>query len=165
VRYVFFIVLLTLLIYKRSDSSGKQFMPKPELLKELVDTTDPQSIFGCILEFDAQPYLDDWTTFLQNKLQLDSAALDTIPSGVFTVIAQFEIDKDGKLRDVSIVKDPGYSLGDKVMKVINQYNCLWKPAQFDGHEIKTVRRQPITFVIEEEAKNVCEEEQPPYLIL
>lgn len=129
-----------------------------------ADTTKLEDIFGCILEIEAQPNQNEWLSFLQNNLQLDSAALDTIPAGSFTVIAQFVINKDGRIEEISIVKDPGYGIGELVKTVLNDYDGRWRPAIFNGRETKSYRRQPITFIVEEEMEDECEEEQVPGLI-
>ena len=102
-----------------------------------------------ISEFPTEPEtnIQEWTTYLQNSLILDDASLDTIPAGIYTVLVQFVIDDQGKIRDVSIMKDPGYGLGQRGLKAIQHYEGLWNPSIED--EI-SYRRQPITFIVEED---------------
>ena len=100
--------------------------------------------------------------FFKNKLPLDSDFASSLPGGEFTVFVQFAIGNDGKLKDITIVKDPGYGLGEKVKKVIDNYKGYWKPAMLKGRPVLSYRKQSITFIIVEE--EVCEDELSETLI-
>lgn len=129
----------------------------------LVDTAKIEDIFGCILEIEDEllPDRKAWLEFLQNNLQLDSLSVDTIPPGTFTVLVQFVINENGKLGEISIIKDPGFGLGKRVLNVLSGYKGHWKPAKQNNKLISSIRRQPITFTVEEE----CEDEVPTGLML
>ena len=129
----------------------------------LTDTSKIENIFGCILEIEDEPLPDweAWSNFLKYSLELDSVAVHTIPPGTFTVLAQFVIDEKGKLGEISIIKDPGFGLGKRVLDILSGYKGHWKPARQNNKLVRSIRRQPITFIIEEE----CEDEVPAGLIL
>ena len=118
---------------------------------------------GC-MEQSATVDSQIWENYLKSNLVLDDASLDTIPAGNYTVFVQFVIDKEGKIGDASINKDPGYGLGQKVVKTISGYKGLWKPALSNGRLILSYRLQPVTFIVEEE-KEECEDEFRSELIL
>lgn len=111
------------------------------------DTQDSGDVIICEFPTEPETNIQEWTTYLQNNLILDDASLDTIPAGTYTVLVQFVIDDKGKIRDVSIMKDPGYGLGQRGVKAIEHYEGLWDPSIED--EI-SYRRQPITFIVEED---------------
>ncbi len=135
---------------------------KYDVTDSLTDTSGIENVFGCIFEIEEEPLPNRqaWVNFLQNKLELDSLSVDTIPTGTFTVFVQFVINENGKLGEVFIIKDPGFGLGQRVLDVLSGYKGHWKPATQNKKPVRSIRRQPITFIVEEE----CENEVPTALI-
>ncbi len=103
---------------------------------------------------------NEWETYLRNNLVLDDLSMDTIPAGTYTVFVRLVIDKKGSINDVSVLKDPGYGLGQRVKRALQQYTGRWQPAKLNGHTIISRRIQPVTFIVEE-----AEECIPAELIL
>jgi hypothetical protein len=103
-----------------------------------------------------------WKNYLNKTLELDSLATDTIPFGIYKVVAQFIINKEGHITDVKLTKDPGHGLGDRVVKAIYFYNGKCIPSEQNGRKVKAYRKQEITFVIE---KHTCNEISPNGFIL
>ena len=54
--------------------------------------------------------------------------------------------------------------GKKAMNVISQYKSRWHPAELNGHPTFSYRKQPITFIVEEEKKK-CKELPPAGSVL
>ena len=102
----------------------------------------------------------DWTRFLQTNLMLDSVSMDTIPAGCYTVTIRFAIDKTGYITDLSVIKDPGFGLGAKVLAIVSHYKGRCEPARLDGKSVKSYRSQPITFVVDDEDEGYDEEGRP-----
>jgi hypothetical protein len=161
----FIILVSVLLLHGGFHTKENQYNKAFNKTFEWGDTSNPELIFGCILEIEAKPDQKEWADFLQSSLQLDSISVDSIPAGIFTVIAQFVIDRNGNLKDVSIIKDPGYGLGKRVKKSLDNYKSSWEPAKLNGHPTFSYRRQSITFLVEEENDEKCEEQLPGELIL
>lgn len=150
-RNLFIILLLTFVLQACFNTKGNEGFKDHNVEGAFSDTVNFEGIFcGYPLQIDATTNLEEWSNFLRNNLQLDSFSVDTIPAGTFTVLAQFVIDKNGKLGDISIIKDPGYGLGERVMGVMAEYKSLWKPAELNNEAIVSWRRIPVTFIIEEE---------------
>lgn len=105
-----------------------------------------EPVLICNILNDIEPDWKDWSTYLQNNLQLDSAFTDTIPPGTYRAIINFEIGKDGTIAKASILMDPGHGLGLKALMVVKNY----KRKIADPSNSVRYRRQPITFIIEEE---------------
>jgi hypothetical protein len=140
---------------------------------QLVDTSSPLVVSGKIPEprdsiiLCGAPYRfatvghKEWTDWLNQNLELDSLAADTMPAGRYTVLVAFSVGKDGTLGDLNILSDPGFGLGERVKKVLANCREIWKPVLYNGDIIMSHHRQPITFVVEEE----CEDELPAKAML
>jgi len=90
-----------------------------------------------------------WNRYLTTSLELDSIDVETIPKGIYTVMVNFKIEKNGSLSEVKIANDPEHGLSNKVLDALNNYKGKWHPAQEAGKDIVSYRRQPITFVFED----------------
>jgi hypothetical protein len=137
-----------------------------------VDTTVPVTVEAgkpgeeedgiIICEVPAQPTVDfdRWKNYLNDRLELDSAALDTIPAGRYTVWVRFTVGVNGQPDIVNILTDPGYGLGKRVSTVITDCRGLWKYPFADKNEaMVSYHQQPITFIIEKE--EICENKVAP----
>lgn len=179
-RRFYFLLLSSLLLqsavcHKEAATVVRDKKPQPSGTEipannEIMDTwTVPPAPHGndenysCILrvEKDASPE-PGWQKYLEEKLVLDTLAADSIPPGTYQVIVHFVVDKTGRLTDVKVDSDPGYGLGAHTARVIAAYDQRWVPGQQNGRAIKCYRRQPITFVIEEDD---CEDPLPGNVIL
>jgi hypothetical protein len=138
----------------------KEYDPK----KNHAATRNSDDIIICEFPIEARVNKEEWTAYLNKNLVLNDASLDTIPTGTYTVFVQFTIDKKGRIGDVMILRDPGYGLGRRVANVVLKFKDKWEPAEQNGQFIKSYRRQPITFIVEEE-KEGCENEIPTGLML
>ena len=161
----FNILLLNLLLFGQFDADERMIKQASDFATAYSDTTDLEDAMFCVLGIEAQPNKEEWVEFLQNNLHLDSAALDTIPPGEFMVVAQFVVDENGKICTVSIVKDPGYGLGERVKKELISFKGRWQPAKLNGRKTKSYRRQPIIFMVEAELEDFCDDNLVRDLIL
>ena len=90
-----------------------------------------------------------WRKFLERNLRGDVATESGAPSGTYTVVVQFVVDKEGNVSDVKALTSHGYGMEDEAVRVIKK-GPQWKPAIQNGRNVKAYRRQPITFQIEEQ---------------
>lgn len=116
----------------------------------------------CSVFIDAQMDVKHWRQYLARTLEMDSLTIDTIPPGIYKVIAQFIINKAGCITDVKLINDPGHGLGARVIKSIYSYDGTCIPAVQNGRKVRAYRKQVITFVIEE---SNCVELSPVDFIL
>lgn len=117
----------------------------------------PEEFTICNVGADASPNRD-WMNFLETNLFAADFLPDSIQVGCYTVMVRFIVDVDGKLTDVTVIKDPGYGLGEKVRKVVAAYQGCWLPARQGGRAVKSYRNQPVTFIVEEDDE--CDELKP-----
>ena len=103
-----------------------------------------------ICVFQIEPIqTQDWIKYLRDSLELDSAFASKIPTGKYTTIIEFEADKNGYIVNAKLIMNPGFGLGEKALEDVKKY----KRKALTPNASKTVRRQPVTFVIEEEIEN------------
>jgi|SRR5687767_7980658 len=115
---------------------------------------DPNLFFSCkVIEKDAKVDSLQWQVYLDQHLQLDQAALDTIPSGIYIFSVMFVINKVGCIENIKVLNDPGFGLGKKVSEVISAYQ-QWIPAERNGRKVRAFRKQVATIKIE---KDKCKE--------
>jgi hypothetical protein len=108
---------------------------------------------GFICRYPIEPDIidrDKWVKYIGDNLILDDASLDTIPAGRYLVMIQFVINSDGQISDVSIEKDSDYGLGKRAKNIISFYKNQRIPAGTIMEAYKSYRKQPITFIVEED---------------
>jgi len=131
-------------------------------LQVFSQTRPVENIFySCrVIEKYAQVDIKHWQAYLDQNIQLDSLARDTIPEGTYSIIAMFIIGKNGCIGEVKILSEPGYGLGEKASKVISEYE-QWIPAERNGRKVRAYRKQVIKFIVEKEA---CESSSTEFIL-
>lgn len=89
----------------------------------------------------------EWIKFLQRNLEPRVPINNGAPSGQFTVIVQFIVDKEGNVTDLKTLTNLGYGMEEEVKRIILKAG-KWEPAQQGGRLVKAYLRQPVTFVVE-----------------
>ena len=155
-----FIVATTLLLFSITFSSSAFTQETPEVdtskyTVKIVDViSDTESadnkIFVKVEQEASFPGgTKAWTKYL-SKMMMDSMKLDpNTPPGVYKIVVQFIVDKDGSLKKIEALNDYGYGLAAEAVKMI-RYSPKWIPARQNKRIVKAYRRQPITIVVEDE---------------
>jgi protein TonB len=94
-------------------------------------------------------YDGNWQKFLTRNLNGNVPVDNNAPSGRYTVLIQFVVDKEGNISDIIALTNHGYGLEDEAIRVLRKAKG-WKPGIQNGHEVKSYHRQPITFEVMEE---------------
>ena len=89
-----------------------------------------------------------WRNYLMKTLNGNTPVDNGAGAGTFTVIVKFVVSKDGSLSDVSCENDPGFGMCQEAIRVIKKTK-QWVPAIQNGRNVNAYRRQPITFLVEE----------------
>lgn len=82
--------------------------------------------------------------FIQEHLTYPVAAIDKNIQG--TVFLKFIVRSDGRLNDVTIVKDIGGGCGDEGKKVVESMPA-WNPGKMNGKPVSTPVLIPIRFIL------------------
>ena len=85
-----------------------------------------------------------WQRYLLKTLQYPQAAQDNEIQGA--VVVQFIVDKAGTVSDVEAISGP-QELRDEAVRVIKK-SGKWTPAVQNGRQVKSYKKQPITFKLE-----------------
>ncbi len=90
-----------------------------------------------------------WTKYLRNNLDANTPVDNGAAEGTYTVIVRFIVSKDGSISDVVAETKHGFGMEAEAMKIIKK-GPKWTPAQQNGRMVNAYRRQPITFVVQEQ---------------
>jgi Gram-negative bacterial TonB protein C-terminal len=90
-----------------------------------------------------------WRKFLEKNLNGSVPSDNDAPAGLYKVIIRFIIDKDGSTSGINAETKEGFGMEQEAIRVI-QASGKWVPAVQNGRPIKAYRRQPISYIIENE---------------
>lgn len=90
-----------------------------------------------------------WARYLQKTLDGFNPADNGAPPGKYQVIVRFIVSKDGSISDVTPETSFGYGMEEQAVKSIKK-GPNWKPALQNGRNVNAYRRQPVTFIVEEQ---------------
>ncbi len=90
-----------------------------------------------------------WVRYLQKNLNANAPVDNGAPGGTYQVIVKFIVSKDGSISDVQAESKHGYGMEDEAVKIIKR-GPKWTPALQNGRNVNAYRRQPITFIVEEQ---------------
>ncbi|MEO6233409.1 MAG: energy transducer TonB [Ferruginibacter sp.] len=90
-----------------------------------------------------------WVRYLQKNLNPNAPIDNGAPGGTYQVIVKFIVSKDGTISDVQAETKYGYGMEAEAIKIIKK-GPKWTPALQNGRNVNAYRRQPITFVVEEQ---------------
>jgi len=124
--------------------SSKSFsQPEPG-----IDTT--KAVFERVDEEATFPGgIDEWRHFLERNLN-PSVPLDNgAPCGKYTVYVQFIVDKEGRVSNIKPLTHEGFGMEQEVVRIMKE-SGLWDPAMMKGKPVKAYRKQPVTFMVEQE---------------
>ena len=91
-----------------------------------------------------------WRKFLEKNLNASVPSDNDAPAGLYKVIIRFIIDKDGSTSGINAETKEGFGMEQEAIRVI-QASGKWVPAVQNGRPIKAYRRQPISYIIENES--------------
>lgn len=92
-----------------------------------------------------------WRRFLEQNLNAAVPANKKAPVGVYTVVVQFVVDKEGKVSAIKPLTTYGYGMEEEVVRILRKAP-RWNPAIQDGRQVRAYRKQPVTFMVMEEEK-------------
>lgn len=116
-----------------------------------IDTIPKKEPFFSKVEIEAAVDKVEWQQFLQKNLQpiIESAVSKGIKAGTYTVNVKFIVTKEGIVKNISTLNDPGYGLSEQLIAIMKD-SPKWKPGLQNGKPVNSYHTQPVTFVIEEQ---------------
>lgn len=93
-----------------------------------------------------------WNKYLERNVDAMTPVKNGAPKGSYTVIIQYIVNEDGSISDVKALTNHGYGMEAEGIRLLKG-SPNWRPAIVDGKKVGSYRKQPLTFIVEEE-KNV-----------
>ncbi len=140
--------------------AAKEMAPPPPPPPPPVET-DVEEIFRIVEEMPRFPGCEDMTAsadekkacadrkmmeFLYSKLRYPDIARENNVDG--TVVIQFVVEKDGTVKNASIIRDIGAGCGEEALRVVNLMNSeglRWSPGKQRGQPVKVMFILPVKF--------------------
>ncbi len=144
------------------------FLMLPVLSFAQTSLTPPDTVKANDMKFDkveveaSYPGGDKaWRDFLTRNLNANVAFDNGSPYGKFTVIVQFVVNKEGMVSDIKALTNHGYGMEEEVLRIMKR-SGNWIPAVTDGRPVNAYRKQPVTFLLDEEGFEIISAE--PYTL-
>ena len=99
-----------------------------------------------------------WRRYLEQNLNPNVPAENGAPVGIYTVIVQFIVDKTGTVSDIKALTNFGYGMEQEVIRIMKK-SPMWTPASQNDKTVKAYRKQPVIFVLEDEAVEIIMNEK------
>jgi protein TonB len=118
---------------------------------ELPGNKEEEDDFPAIVQIEAKfpGGIGAWSKYLERTLNTSTPIDNGAPTGKYTVVLSFIVDKEGNVSDVQALNDPGYGTVEEAIKVIKK-SKQWLPAVQNGRNVNYRQKQAITFVVTEE---------------
>ena len=127
--------------------------PPPDEGKAVVEAPkveDENKVFEKVeVEAEFPGGLSAWRRYLERNLNAQVPSDGGAPTGSYTVIVRFIVDKQGSISDVKALTNHGYGMEDEAVRVIKR-GPKWTPAIQNGRNVTAYRSQPITFIVAEQ---------------
>ena len=91
-----------------------------------------------------------WADFVRQNISANVPFTKKAPFGTYSVIVQFIVDREGNISDLRTLTKHGYGMEDEALRVI-RLSGKWNPGIQNGHIVKSYKKQPVTFVITDDA--------------
>ena len=131
------------------STSSEQASGDTTSKKLIVAAPREEDIVFEAVEVAASVNVAAWRRHLEVRLTpyIESAAKAKMKPGIYTVNVRFLVEKDGRIKDVKALNDPGYGLAEASEKVVST-GPRWTPAELKGKKVRSFHSQPITFSIQ-----------------
>lgn len=90
---------------------------------------------------------DGWRNYLMKKLDGSVPAKEGWKKGSYKILIQFVVEKDGTVNRIKTVNYEGSKTAEHCINLIKN-GPKWSPAQQNGQTVSSIKKQPITFVVE-----------------
>ena len=123
--------------------------PPPDEGKQVVEAPkeDENKIFEKVeVEAEFPGGLPAWRRYLERNLNAQVPSDAGAPTGSYTVVVKFIVDKGGNISDVKALTSHGYGMEEEAVRAIKR-GPKWTPAIQNGLNVNAYRQQPITFVV------------------
>lgn len=124
--------------------------PPPVLTDSAKKALDSMIAYGNKygIESEFQGGAKGWYQYLIKTLRFPRPAMETMGAFKKACVVQFIVCSDGTVCDVETITSVHPLLDLQAVNAIRK-GPVWKPAELDGKKVKSLKRQPIVFGLEE----------------
>lgn len=90
--------------------------------------------------------INAWRKYLERYLDANIPIDNGAPAGTYTVIVSFNVSTTGEISEVKAETDFGFGMEREAVRAIKK-GPHWKPGIQNGKFVKSMRKQPITFIV------------------
>jgi hypothetical protein len=90
---------------------------------------------------------EGWRAYLIKNLDAGLPSKDGWKKGIYKIIIQFIVNKNGEISDVKAINYEGTKTAEHCINLIKK-GPKWNPALQNGHPVNSYKKQPIAFVVE-----------------
>ncbi len=155
-KMILSVFLFIFLINRAKAQEGNLYVPKPDssVAKQInkVDTVNYDRFFVKVDKEAAFPGgAKGWSRFLEEHLDPMAAERENLKPGQYPIDINFIIDKNGNVSDVHAIEKAGKCTNciKEVLRLFKK-SPKWIPAVLNGHNVKYVANQRITFAVSNE---------------
>jgi|GEM_PF-1113365 hypothetical protein len=141
------LLLLVLMAGTTATSQQRQSLSNKKQGENSLAEQEQDRVFTKV-EINAGTDQQKWKQYLQKALVLPDSLKQKIPPGTYKVQLQFLIDQHGYIGQVKALRDPGFGLAERAVKILKNYTGSWQPATQCGRAVKSYQQQSLLFVIE-----------------
>jgi hypothetical protein len=102
-----------------------------------------------------------WRKYLEQNLNPNVPVDNSAPAGLYMVFVQFVVNRDGTIADIKPLTKLGYGMEQEVVRILKKSGG-WTPAVQNGRPVRAYRKQPVTFMIEDESFTIST--KTPYIL-
>lgn len=93
-----------------------------------------------------------WRKYLERNINPNIPVDNGAPAGAYKVMVQYIVKDDGSIHDIKALTTHGYGMEAEAIRLL-QSSPDWVPAMQNGKQVNAYRKQPITFIVNEEKVN------------
>ena len=94
-----------------------------------------------------------WRNYLQKNLNGNIPVDNGAPMGLYYVLVQFIVSRDGSVSDLTALTNAGFGTEQEVMRLIKN-SGKWIPALQNKRKVNAVRMQPVSFLVESDSVDI-----------
>jgi periplasmic protein TonB len=126
----------------------KELPPPPEQQTTTAQSSSEDMIFSQVeIEATFPGGFQGWKKYLETNLNANVPSNNNAKRGRYKVIIRFTVDKDGTLSDIRSETNVGFGMEREVIRIIKN-GPKWTPGMQNGQIVKSVKRQPVTFLVQ-----------------
>ncbi|AWH84012.1 hypothetical protein HYN59_02300 [Flavobacterium album] len=99
-------------------------------------------------KLDVQPEFPGGINALYNIILKNFRVPDLEGEHTLKIFVSFVVEKNGRMSDIKVIKDPGHGMGEEAVGVLGQIKEKWTPGKKDNKVVRTFYTLPINIVIQ-----------------